>query len=124
MLITLCKLQKLQVLTEEQKTEHEQHLNVKVFTRHLKVEKKEEANNSDTVVTAAFGLQQVFCHPTDQLVQFIMLVDSKVTILVTEVDYMNTSVYLLIEDEAEKGSCEISTAIFEFLEEKRMAKKI
>ena len=109
----------LHVVTEEQKIDHQKHLSGKKYTRKLKTDQK-EASNNETVATAAFDLQQVLLSPYDPTGSFYYSRRLKShNLTVTEIDNMTTYAYLWSEHEAAKGSCEVSTGVLKFLQEKK-----
>ena len=76
------------------------------------MELKEEANNSDNVVTLAFDLQHVLLSPYGPTGAFYFSCRLKSPNLsVTEISNMNTYAYLWSEHEARKESCEVSLAV-------------
>ena len=104
----------------------EKHIADKNFSRILKLAKKDAANSNEDVVTATFDLEQVLLspfRPTGAFYYSCRLQNHNLT--VTEIDTMKTYAFLWNEHEAEKGSCEVATCIYKFLEAKsREGKKI
>ena len=102
--------------TEAQKLEQSNHLEDKEITRRIKQKLKEEARSNKNVVTAAFDLEQVLLTPFGSTGAFYYsrrLKNHNLT--VTEIDSMKTHAYLWNEYEAKKGSCEVASAVRDFI---------
>ena len=103
-------------ITEEMKRNQESHLKEKVTVRKLKERLKEEAKSKNEVATAAFDLQKILLSPFGKTGSFYYsrrLINYNFTI--TELDNMSTYCYFWNESECRKGSCEIATAIMQYL---------
>ena len=106
---------------------HEKHIKDKEHTRKLKETMKNDADEVEEVVAAAFDLEQVLLSPygpTGAYYYSRRLKNHNFT--VTELNNMNTYCYLWNEHECAKGSCEIATGLRKFIEIKHAegAKKI
>ena len=113
--------------TDEKTEKHDKHLRDKDLARDLKNKKKEEAEQIEEVVAAAFDLEQVLLSPyggTDAFYYSRRLKNHNFT--VTELNTMNTYCYLWNECEGAKGSCEMATGVQNFISIKQNegAKKI
>ena len=98
----------------------QKHVSDKDYIRMIKEEKKQEARANEDVVTAAFDLKTVLLAPHGPCSTFYYsrrLQNHNLT--VTEIDNMNTYAYLWTEDQAAKGSCDVSTCVQLFPREKR-----
>lgn len=113
------QFQNLLTPTNEEKQKNEEHLAAKIITRKLKEQKKQEAEENSNTVAAAFDLQQVLLSPHGPTGAFYYsrrLQNHNLT--VTELNNMNTACYLWSEHECEKASCEVATAVLQFLTNK------
>lgn len=78
----------------------------------MKMGLKEEVNNTDNVVTAAFDLQHVLLSPYEPTGAFYYSGRLKShNLTVTEINNMDIYAYLWSEHEARKGSCEVSLVV-------------
>ena len=98
------------------KRNQESHLKEKDTVRKLKERLKEEAKSKNEVATATFDLQKILLSPFGKTGSFYYsrrLINYNFTI--TELDNMSTYCYFWNESECRKGSCEIATAIMQYL---------
>ena len=116
----VCTSYNAQVTRSEDDEERQRsHIDDKVKTRQLKEELKEKARNNKEVIAAAFDLEQVLLAPHGQTGAYYYhrrLKNHNLT--VTEIDNMKTYAFLWNEEQAGKGSCEVSTCVYKFLKAK------
>ena len=102
--------------TDSQILEQQRHIRNKEITRGMKSKLKIKAKSNERVITASFNLKLVLMCPHGNTGPFYYsrrLKNHSLNLL--EINNMKTFSFLWNENEAMKGSCEIATAVTEFL---------
>ena len=102
--------------SDEMKEKQEKHIEEKDLTREFKSKMKSDGKQDQEMLVAAFDLEKVLLCPHGQTSSFYYCKRLKVhNFTVTDIVSMKTSCFIWHEGEAEKGSCEISTALQQYL---------
>lgn len=104
--------------SEEDKDNHEAHLNEKNLAREFKRNLKAVATVDEGVVVAAFDMQKVLLLPHAEASSFYYSRRLRVTnFTMTNIRSMDTHAYMWDETEANKGACEVASMVFDYLKE-------